>query len=53
LSIAIKRICYVIDHEKAFDRFPREVAWWALWTLGVDEWIVAVVQAMYADASTW
>ena len=24
--------------EKAFDRVPREVVWWALRCLGVDEW---------------
>ena len=41
-----------IDLEKAFDRVPREVVWWALRTLGVDEWIVTVIKAMYLDAST-
>ena len=41
-----------IDLEKAFDRVPREVVWWALRTLGVDEWIVTVIKAMYFDAST-
>ena len=36
---------------KAFDRVPREVVWWALRYLGVDEWIVSVIKAMYEDAS--
>ena len=40
----------LVDLEKAFDRVPRKVIWWAMRKLGVDEWIVRVVQAMYADA---
>src|SRR5664279_4610934 len=36
-----------VDLEKAFDRVPREVVWWALRKLGVDEWIVAVIKSMY------
>ena len=39
-----------VDLEKAFDRVPREVVWWALRC--VDEWIVLVIKAMYEDAST-
>ena len=41
-----------VDLEKAFDRVPREVVWWALRCLGVDEWIVLVIKAMYEDATT-
>jgi hypothetical protein len=41
-----------VDLEKAFDRVPREVLWWALRELGVEEWIVTVIKAMYAGAST-
>ena len=41
-----------VDLEKAFDRVPRKVVWWALRCLGVDEWIVSVIKAMYEDAST-
>ena len=41
-----------VDLEKAFDRVPREVVWWALSYLGVDEWIVSVIRAMYEDATT-
>ena len=29
-----------VDLEKAFDRVPPKVIWWALRKLGVDEWIV-------------
>ena len=36
--------------EKAFDRVPRKVIWWALRKLGVEEWIVRLVQGMYANA---
>ena len=38
-----------IDLEKAFDRVPREVIWWSLRKLGVDEWLVRLVQSMYAN----
>ena len=35
-----------VDLEKAFDRVPRKV-WWAMRKLGIEEWIVRFVQAMY------
>ena len=35
-----------VDLEKAFDRVPREVVWWVLRYLGVDEWIVSVIKAV-------
>ena len=41
-----------IDLEKAFDRVPREVLWWALRVMQVDEWIVKVVQSMYEGVTT-
>ena len=41
-----------VDLEKAFDRVPRKVIWWALRKLGVDEWIVRLVQGMYFNASS-
>ena len=39
-----------VDLEKAFDRVPRKVIWWALRKLGVEEYyIVQLVQGMYAN----
>ena len=39
-----------VNLEKAFDRVPRAVIWWAMRKVGVDEWIIRVVQAMYHNA---
>ena len=39
-----------VDLEKAFDQVPRKVIWWALRKLGVEEWIVRMVQGMNANA---
>ena len=39
-----------VDLEKAFDRVPRKVLWWALRSLGVEEWVIRVIQGMYANA---
>ena len=41
-----------LDLEKAFDIVPRKVIWWALRKLGVVEWIVGLVQGMYANAQS-
>jgi hypothetical protein len=41
-----------VDLEKAFDRVPREVLWWAMRKLGVDEWMVKVIKSMYEGATT-
>ena len=38
-----------VDLEKAFDRVPRDVIWWAMRKLGIDEWLVGLVQFMYKD----
>ena len=40
----------IVDLEKAFDRVPRKVIWWALRKLCMEEWIVQLVQGMYANA---
>ena len=37
----------LIDLEKAFDQIPREILWWALRKLGVEERLIQTVQAMY------
>ena len=39
-----------VDLEKAFDRVPWKVIWWALRKLGVEEWIVWLVQGMYTQS---
>ena len=39
-----------LNLEKAFDRVPQKVIWWALRKLGVEEWIVPLVQGMYVNA---
>ena len=48
--LAVNKRLYMalVDLEKAFDRVPRKVIWWALRKLGVEEWIVRLVQGMYA-----
>ena len=33
-----------VDLEKAFDRVPRDVIWWAMCKLGIDEWLVRLDQ---------
>ena len=41
-----------VDLEKAFDRVPRKVIWWAMRKLGIEEWIVRFVQAMYNNTKS-
>ena len=38
-----------VDLEKAFDRVPQDVIWWAMRKLGIDEWLVRLVQSTYKD----
>ena len=33
----------------AFDRVPRKVIWWAMRKLGVEEWVVRLVEGMYTN----
>ena len=40
------------DIKKTFDRVPRKVLWWAMSVVGVPEWIVVIVQAMYSGAKS-
>ena len=37
--------------EKAFDRVPQDVIWWAMRKLGIDKWLVRLIQSMYKDVS--
>ena len=39
-----------VDLEKAFDRIPKKVLWWALRKVGIPEWIFFVIQVMYQNA---
>src|SRR5213083_2117349 len=41
-----------VDLEKAFDRVPHEVLWWALRHVGVEEWMVNVIKSMYDGVTT-
>ena len=41
-----------VDLEKAFDRVPQNVIWWALRKLGVQEWIVRLVHGLYANTQS-
>ena len=41
-----------VDLEKAFDRVPREVIRWDLRKLGVDQWLIRTVMALYTEACT-
>ena len=48
-----KKLYYAfVDLEKAFDRVPKEVVRWALRKLGVDEWLIRTVMALYTEACT-
>jgi len=37
---------------KSFDRVPREVIRWAMYKLGVEEWLVSAVMSVYTGAKT-
>ena len=41
-----------VELEKAFDRVPRKVLWWSLRKLGVDEWVICLVKAIYSNAQS-
>ena len=46
--LAVNKRLYMafVDLEKVFDHVPWKVIWWALRKLGVEEWIVRLVQGM-------
>ena len=41
-----------VDLEKAFDRVPRKVVFWAMRKAGLDEWIIDLLSAMYKNAKS-
>jgi len=41
-----------VDLEKAFDRVPREVLWWALRSVGLCEWLIKVIMSLYEGVTT-
>ena len=41
-----------VDLEKAFDRVPRKIIWWAMRKLGVEEWLARMVQVMYVGVKS-
>ena len=46
-----KKLYYAfVDLEKVFDRVQREVVRWALRKLGVNEWLIRTVMALYTEA---
>ena len=48
MYITAKRPIYFafVNLEKAFNRLPRKVLWWALGNIGVKEWTMHVIQGM-------
>ena len=38
-----------VDLERAFGRVPRKVLLWSLRKLGVNEWVIRLVQVMYSN----
>ena len=41
-----------VDLEKAFDGVPREVVWWASRKVGVEEWLIKMIQSLYIGVTT-
>uniref|UniRef100_A0A0L8FFF8 Reverse transcriptase domain-containing protein n=1 Tax=Octopus bimaculoides TaxID=37653 RepID=A0A0L8FFF8_OCTBM len=35
--------------DKAFDRVPQSLIWWSMRKIGIEEWLVRAVRAMYRD----
>ena len=43
---------WIMKRRLAFDRVPREVVWWALGYIGIDNGLIQVIQSMYNDPET-
>ena len=41
-----------VNLEKAFDRVPRKVLWWAMRRAGVKEWVTHALKAIYENAKS-
>ena len=42
--------CTFVELELAFDRVPRDAIWWVLKKLGIEKWLVKIVQSMHRKA---
>ena len=47
-----KKYMAFVDLEKAFDRVPRKIIWWAMRKHGVEEWLMRMVQVMYVGVKS-
>ena len=45
-----KKYFAFVDLNKTFDRVSRDVIWWAVRKVGVEEWLVKNVQSIYSNA---
>ena len=41
-----------VDLKEVFDRVPRDVIWWTMRKLGIDVWLVRLVQSIFTDVSS-
>ena len=41
-----------VDLEKVFDLVPKKVLWWAMRRVGVEEWVIRAVKAVYENTKS-
>src|SRR5207247_2865992 len=41
-----------VDLEKVFDRVSREILWWTLRHVGVEEWMINMIKSLYKGVTT-